>query len=26
MPQSWDMGQILLLPLWRKAYWGFLRP
>ena len=23
MPQSWDMGQILLLPLRRKAYWGF---
>ena len=26
MPQSWDMGQILLLPLRRKACWGFLRP
>ena len=26
MPQSWDMGQILLLPLRRKASWGFLRP
>ena len=23
MPQSWDMGQILLLPLRRKAYWEF---
>jgi hypothetical protein len=23
MPQSWDMGQIILLPLWRKACWGF---
>ena len=23
MPQSWDMGQILLLPLRRKEYWGF---
>ena len=23
MPQSWDMGQILSLPLRRKAYWGF---
>ena len=23
MPQSWDMGQILLLPLRRKAYEGF---
>ena len=23
MPQSWDMGQILLLPLRRKACWGF---
>ena len=23
MPQSWDMGQILLLPLRRHAYWGF---
>ena len=26
MPQSCDMGQILLLPLQRKACWGFLRP
>ena len=26
MPQSWDMGQILLLPLRRKARWGFLGP
>ena len=26
MPQSWDMGQILLLPLRRKACWGFLLP
>ena len=26
IPQSWNMGQILLLPLRRKAYWGFLRP
>jgi hypothetical protein len=25
MPQSWDMGQILSLPLRRKAYWGFFR-
>jgi hypothetical protein len=25
MPQSWDMGYIVLLPLRRKAYWGFLR-
>jgi hypothetical protein len=24
MPQSWDMGQILSLPLRRKACWGFL--
>jgi hypothetical protein len=24
MPQSWDMGQIISLPLRRKAYWGFL--
>jgi hypothetical protein len=23
MPQSWDMGQIILLPLRRKACWGF---
>ena len=23
IPQSWDMGQILLLPLRRKAYWRF---
>ena len=23
MPQRWDVGQILLLPLRRKAYWGF---
>ena len=23
MPQSWDMGQILLLPLRRNAYWEF---
>ena len=23
MPQSWEMGQILLLPLRRKAYWRF---
>jgi hypothetical protein len=23
MPQSWDMGQILSLPLRRKACWGF---
>jgi len=23
MPQSWDMGQILLLPLRKKAYWEF---
>ena len=26
MPHSWNMGQILLIPLWRKACWGFLRP
>jgi len=26
MPQSWDIRQILLLPLRRKACWGFLRP
>ena len=25
MPQSWDMWQILLLPIRRKACWGFLR-
>ena len=25
MPQTWDMGQIILLPLQRKARWGFLR-
>jgi hypothetical protein len=24
MPQSWDMGQIIWLPLRRKACWGFL--
>jgi hypothetical protein len=23
MPQSWDMGHIILLPLRRKTYWGF---
>jgi hypothetical protein len=23
MPQSWDVGHIILLPLRRKAYWGF---
>ena len=23
MPQSWDMGHIILLPFRRKAYWGF---
>jgi hypothetical protein len=23
MPQSWDMGRIILLPHRRKAYWGF---
>ena len=23
MPQSWDMGDIILLPVRRKAYWGF---
>ena len=23
MPQSWDMGRILLIPLRRKAHWGF---
>jgi len=26
MPQSWDIGQILLLPLRWKACWGLLRP
>jgi hypothetical protein len=26
MPQSWDMGQIILLPLRRKACGGFLQP
>ena len=26
MPQNWDLGQILLHPLQRKACWGFLRP
>jgi hypothetical protein len=26
MLQSCDMGQTALLPLWRKACWGFLRP
>ena len=25
MPQSWDMGHVILLPLRRKAYWGFFR-
>jgi hypothetical protein len=25
MPQSWDMGQIILLPLRRKACWGFFQ-
>jgi hypothetical protein len=25
MPQSWDMRQIILLPLWRKACCGFFR-
>jgi hypothetical protein len=25
MPQSWDMGHIILLPLRRKAYGGFSR-
>jgi hypothetical protein len=24
MPQSWDIGQIIWLPLRRKACWGFL--
>ena len=23
MPKSWDMVYIILLPLWRKAYWGY---
>jgi hypothetical protein len=23
IPQSWDMGHIILLPFRRKAYWGF---
>jgi hypothetical protein len=26
MPQSWDMGQIVLLPLRRKACCGFFQP
>jgi hypothetical protein len=26
MPQSWDMGQIILLPLWRKGCYGFFQP
>jgi hypothetical protein len=26
MPQSWDMGQIILLPLRRKACGGFFQP
>jgi hypothetical protein len=26
MPQSWDMGQIILLPLRRKACYGFFQP
>jgi hypothetical protein len=26
MPQNWDMGQIILLPLWRKACCGFFQP
>jgi hypothetical protein len=25
MPQSWDMGQIILLPLWRKAFCAFFQ-
>jgi hypothetical protein len=25
MPQSWDMGQIILLPLRRKAFCGFFQ-
>ena len=26
MPQIYDMGPMALLPLWRKASWGFFRP
>ena len=26
MPQIYDMGPMALLPLWRKACWGFFRP
>jgi hypothetical protein len=26
MPQIYDMGPLDLLPLRRKAYWGFFRP
>jgi len=26
MPQIYDMGPTALLPLWRKACWGFFRP
>jgi len=26
MPQSYDMGPTALLPLRRKACWGFFRP
>jgi len=26
MPQVYDMGPMALLPLRRKAYWGFFRP
>jgi hypothetical protein len=26
MPQSWDMGQIILLPLRRNACCGFFQP
>ena len=26
MPQIYDMGPTALLPLRRKAYWGFFRP
>jgi len=26
MPWSYDMGPTSLLPLWRKACWGFFRP
>ena len=26
MPQICDMGPMALLPLWRKARWGFFRP